>query len=104
MQPTGTPKNAAGVEYTCPMHPQIRQMGPGNCPICGMTPEPVVVTAEAGTSPELRDMTRRFWVGLALSAPVVFSKWAAASSTCTASSVSRCRTGSSCCSPRWCSD
>ena len=58
------------VEYTCPMHPQVRQMGPGNCPICGMTLEPVLVTAATGESPELRDMTRRFWTGLALTAPV----------------------------------
>ena len=52
------------------MHPEIRQMGPGNCPICGMALEPVVATAEAGESPELRDMTRRFWVGLLLTLPV----------------------------------
>jgi len=58
------------VEYTCPMHPQVRQMGPGNCPICGMALEPVVVTAETGESPELRDMTRRFWIGTALTVPV----------------------------------
>ncbi len=58
------------VEYTCPMHPQVRQMGPGSCPICGMALEPVVATADTGDSPELRDMTRRFWVGLALTAPV----------------------------------
>ncbi|MEP6874854.1 MAG: heavy metal translocating P-type ATPase, partial [Burkholderiales bacterium] len=58
------------VEYTCPMHPQIRQMGPGNCPICGMALEPVLVAAETGESPELRDMTRRFWMALALTAPV----------------------------------
>ena len=58
------------VEYTCPMHPQVRQMGPGNCPICGMALEPVVATAEQGESPELRDMTRRFWIGTALTAPV----------------------------------
>ncbi len=58
------------VEYTCPMHPQIRQMGPGSCPICGMALEPVIATAEAGESPELRDMTRRFWIGLALTVPV----------------------------------
>jgi Cu+-exporting ATPase len=63
---------AAGqqVEYTCPMHPQVRQMGPGHCPICGMALEPVVATAETGDSPELRDMTRRFWIGLALALPV----------------------------------
>ncbi|MFZ5548944.1 MAG: copper-transporting P-type ATPase [Pseudomonadota bacterium] len=58
------------VEYTCPMHPQVRQMGPGNCPICGMALEPVLATAEQGESPELRDMTRRFWIGLALTLPV----------------------------------
>jgi len=64
------PQGARDVEYTCPMHPEIRQMGPGNCPICGMALEPVVATAEAGESPELRDMTRRFWVGLLLTLPV----------------------------------
>ena len=58
------------VEYTCPMHPQVRQMGPGNCPICGMALEPVLATAEQGESPELRDMTRRFWIGTALTVPV----------------------------------
>lgn len=63
-------KGDKDVAYTCPMHPEIRQMGPGNCPICGMALEPVMATGEAGASPELRDMTRRFWVGLALTAPV----------------------------------
>ena len=57
-------------EYTCPMHPQVRQMGPGNCPICGMALEPVLATSEQGESPELRDMTRRFWIGTALTVPV----------------------------------
>ncbi|MDE2361097.1 MAG: heavy metal translocating P-type ATPase [Hyphomicrobiales bacterium] len=61
----------AGTIYTCPMHPQIRQLGPGNCPICGMTLEPVVATADTGPSAELVDMTRRFWIGLVLSAPVL---------------------------------
>ena len=59
------------VEYTCPMHPQISQIGPGNCPICGMALEPRVVsldTAEDNT--ELRDMSRRFWISVALSIPV----------------------------------
>ena len=60
----------AGVIYTCPMHPQIRQMGPGNCPICGMTLEPVKATADVGENHELVDMTRRFWVGLVLTLPV----------------------------------
>jgi Cu+-exporting ATPase len=59
----------AGV-YTCPMHPEIRQNGPGVCPICGMALEPVVADAEAGHSAELVDMTRRFWIGLAFTAPV----------------------------------
>ncbi|EJW10798.1 Lead, cadmium, zinc and mercury transporting ATPase protein [Rhodovulum sp. PH10] len=59
-----------GTVYTCPMHPQIRQVGPGACPICGMALEPEVATADQGPSEELRDMTRRFWIGLALAAPV----------------------------------
>ena len=64
---------AAGeaTEWTCPMHPEIRRPGPGSCPICGMALEPVTVTADSGPSPELADMTRRFWVGVALSIPVV---------------------------------
>ena len=59
------------VEYTCPMHPEIRQLGPGSCPICGMALEPVTVTADTGPNPELSDMTRRFWAALVLSVPVV---------------------------------
>ncbi|MFL1461486.1 heavy metal translocating P-type ATPase [Roseococcus sp. DSY-14] len=62
---------APGAIYTCPMHPQIRQVGPGNCPICGMALEPEVATAEAGPNPELADFTRRFWIGLVLTLPVV---------------------------------
>jgi heavy metal translocating P-type ATPase len=62
---------AEGTIYTCPMHPQIRQAGPGACPICGMALEPEIATAEAGPNPELADMTRRFWIGLVLSAPVM---------------------------------
>jgi heavy metal translocating P-type ATPase len=58
-------------EWTCPMHPEIRQPGPGSCPICGMALEPVTVTADSGPSPELADMTRRFWVAVALSVPVL---------------------------------
>jgi len=57
-------------EYTCPMHPQIRQLGPGHCPLCGMALEPVVATVEAAESPELRDMTQRLWIGTALTLPV----------------------------------
>jgi Cu+-exporting ATPase len=51
-----------GAIYTCPMHPQIRQVGPGNCPICGMALEPVVASAETGPNLELIDMTRRLWI------------------------------------------
>src|SRR6516164_9790644 len=60
-----------GTIYTCPMHPQIRQDAPGNCPICGMALEPVSAAAETGPSPELIDMTRRFWIGTALAVPTV---------------------------------
>ena len=60
----------SGSIYTCPMHPQIRQDHPGNCPICGMTLEPMVATEATGPSAELADMTRRFWIALALSVPV----------------------------------
>ena len=59
-----------GTIYTCPMHPQIRQIGPGNCPICGMTLEPEAITAVAPPNTELADMTRRFWIGLVLAVPV----------------------------------
>ncbi len=60
----------AGAIYTCPMHPEIRQEGPGSCPICGMALEPEIATADTGPNPELIDMTRRFWIGLALTLPV----------------------------------
>src|SRR5258705_11998333 len=60
-----------GTIYTCPMHPQIRQIGPGSCPICGMALEPEVASLDAPPNPELADMTRRFWIGLVLSLPVV---------------------------------
>src|SRR6516225_2871321 len=60
-----------GTIYTCPMHPQIRRNAPGNCPICGMALEPVSAAAETGPSPELIDITRRFWVGTALAVPTV---------------------------------
>ena len=60
----------SGAIYTCPMHPQIRQDHPGACPICGMALEPEIATEATGPSAELVDMTRRFWVALALSIPV----------------------------------
>ena len=59
-----------GTIYTCPMHPQIRQSGPGSCPICGMALEPEMPSVDTGPSAELTDMTRRFWIGLALALPV----------------------------------
>lgn len=69
---TGQPEQVPeGTIYTCPMHPEIRQVGPGSCPICGMALEPVTVTTERGPNPELVDMTRRFWIGAVLAIPVV---------------------------------
>jgi Cu+-exporting ATPase len=57
--------------HTCPMHPEVRQQGPGACPICGMALEPLAVTGAEEVSPELVDMTRRFWISLALTIPLV---------------------------------
>lgn len=62
---------ANGAIWTCPMHPEIQQAGPGSCPICGMALEPVMPTASDGPSEEYRDMLRRFWVGLVLALPVL---------------------------------
>ncbi len=67
--PVATPV-VEGAIYTCPMHPQIRQVGPGSCPICGMALEPVTVSAVELPNEELQDMTRRFWIGAALALPV----------------------------------
>jgi Cu+-exporting ATPase len=69
--PLPQPAAPAGAIYTCPMHPEIRQVGPGSCPICGMGLEPELVTADAGPSEERIDMERRLWIGLALAVPVV---------------------------------
>jgi Cu+-exporting ATPase len=60
------------VEYTCPMHPQIVRSEPGSCPICGMTLEPRVATTAEEENPELESMSRRFWVGVGLTIPVLF--------------------------------
>ncbi|MEU4450255.1 copper-translocating P-type ATPase [Nocardioides sp. NPDC023903] len=62
---------AAASEWTCPMHPEIRRPGPGACPICGMALEPVTVSLDDAPSAELRDLTRRLWIGVVLSVPVV---------------------------------
>ena len=59
-----------GTEYTCPMHPEIVQIGPGSCPICGMALEPKVISLDDAPDPELIDMTRRFWISAALTIPV----------------------------------
>src|SRR5580700_8346752 len=59
-------------DYVCPMHPQIVRSEPGSCPICGMALEPRTITASEEANPELRDMTRRFWVSAVLTAPLVF--------------------------------
>ncbi|MEO8550752.1 MAG: heavy metal-binding domain-containing protein, partial [Kofleriaceae bacterium] len=57
--------------YTCPMHPEVRQRGPGTCPKCGMALEPEMPTAEEGPNPELVDMTRRFWISAAITVPLL---------------------------------
>jgi len=57
--------------YTCPMHPEVRQVGPGACPICGMALEPEIASAETAPNPELADMARRFWIGFVLTLPIV---------------------------------
>ena len=66
-----TPVVLSKVEYTCPMHPQIVRPGPGNCPICGMALEPRTVTATEEDNPELRDMSRRFWISVILTVPLL---------------------------------
>jgi P-type Cu+ transporter len=60
-----------GAIYTCPMHPDVRQVGPGSCPICGMALEPEVASLDTEPNPELADMTRRFWIGALLAVPPV---------------------------------
>ena len=103
-EPGGGAGGYSGMEYTCPMHPQIRRPGPGSCPICGMALEPVVVTVDSGPNPELADMTRRFWVGVALTVPVVLLEMGRDLVGGVADLVSRRpRGGSSWCWPRrWC--
>src|SRR5580700_10065396 len=65
------PQSPTRTEYTCPMHPEIVRPSPGACPICGMALEPRTVTAVEEDNPELRDMTRRFWISLALTVPLL---------------------------------
>ena len=70
-KPTVAAAGAENVEYTCPMHPEVVQMGPGTCPICGMALEPKEIRLEGTENPELVDMQRRFWISAALSAPLL---------------------------------
>ena len=70
LEATGVPEAHSKTVYTCPMHPEIQQDHPGSCPICGMTLEPKTVSAEPADDGELRDMTRRLWIGAALALPV----------------------------------
>ncbi|MGH7421706.1 MAG: heavy metal translocating P-type ATPase, partial [Candidatus Rokuibacteriota bacterium] len=69
--PAGRPSTRDTRIYTCPMHPEVRQAGPGSCPKCGMALEPLEAAADEGPSHELVDMTRRFRVSLALTVPVL---------------------------------
>ena len=66
-----TTSGESKTQYTCPMHTEIVRAEPGSCPICGMALEPQTVTAEGDEDPELKDMTRRFWIGVAMSAPLL---------------------------------
>ncbi len=66
-----SPEMPPGTQYTCPMHPEVVQIGPGDCPVCGMALEPMGVTVDDGPNSELIDMTRRFWAGVVLTIPVV---------------------------------
>jgi Cu+-exporting ATPase len=72
LEPFTVAPAATRTEYVCPMHPEIVRLEPGSCPICGMALEPRTVTLEEEANPELVDMTRRFWISLALSAPIFF--------------------------------
>jgi Cu+-exporting ATPase len=72
LEPTAPAAPSIKTEYVCPMHPNIVRQEPGSCPICGMALEPRTVTLEEEANPELVDMTRRLWIGVGLSAPIVF--------------------------------
>ena len=74
-EPQAAPPVPPGTIYTCPMHPEIRQPGPGACPICGMALEPEVASANAGPNPELADMSRRFWIALGSLCRCSYWRW-----------------------------
>ncbi|HAT8721294.1 TPA: HAD-IC family P-type ATPase, partial [Legionella pneumophila] len=69
--PVPSSKREGSIVYTCPMHPEIRQSAPGNCPLCGMALEPETVMVSEAASPEYLDMRRRFWIALILTVPIV---------------------------------
>ena len=71
LEPVAPPAGPMGAEYTCPMHPEVRQSGPGACPDCGMALEPVAPPVAEEADPELKNMSRRLWVGVALSIPLL---------------------------------
>ena len=71
LEPVAPVQAVSKTEYVCPMHPQIVRSEPGNCPICGMTLEPRIVSGGERASPELADMTRRFWISVALTLPLI---------------------------------
>jgi Cu+-exporting ATPase len=71
LDPAAAVTTTSRTEYVCPMHPEIVRSGPGSCPICGMALEPRTVTIESTANPELIDMSRRFWIGLLLTAPLL---------------------------------
>jgi len=71
LEPVAPIQPVSKTEYVCPMHPQIVRSEPGNCPICGMTLEPRVLSAGSDASPELADMSRRFWIGVAFTLPLI---------------------------------
>jgi Cu+-exporting ATPase len=71
MAPSAESEDGFRTQYTCPMHPEIRQDHPGSCPKCGMALEPVRATEDTGPNPELADMRRRFWISAALALPVL---------------------------------
>ena len=71
LSPAAAPEPPGGAEYTCPMHPQVSQIGPGVCPLCGMALEPRTVSLGEERNPELDDMRRRFLIALAFTAPLL---------------------------------
>jgi len=97
---------AAGTVWTCPMHPEIRRDAPGACPICGMALEPLAPSAEEGENAELKDMTRRFWISVALTIPLLWSMLGEvfrASTPCNSCRTASSRGRSSFSPLRWCS-